>query len=190
MKIKIKTKDFTTALTAYAGAAQKTAEESVLEASRRLAKNLIINFPPFGARFGTGAGAKKKQVENWQRRILGHRLPRKPRGKHLTKRGSKAYYAVSLRRQGELAGAWNAAAIATGAKGVPAWIRRHGAKHGGFSLRRAPGLVSARIAGSFSGVRTARDLEFFAEKARRQTTAGLAKSASAMLSRAFAKIKK
>lgn len=168
-------------LAAYGALAKKTAAEVVRDVAKRFSKQIVKQTPPL-------FGGKKRADHTafLKHRILEMRLPRGKltrammRTRHMSKAQARAYYRVAMARQGELISGWNAVARASGIK-TPAWISRHGEKHG--TSRERVSATGAQITASFSdnskNGRT--DIRRIAERAVKRVESGLRASAEHIL---------
>ncbi|MBP3301790.1 MAG: hypothetical protein J6L64_01470 [Opitutales bacterium] len=170
----INTSNLEKTLSAYAGLTKKASTEVVREVAKRFARIVLKMTPPFA-----GGGKRKTHTDFLKKRIKEMRLPRGRLSKKMiatrkmSKKEATAYYRVAVARQGELLSGWNAVARAAGLK-TPAWIARHGEKHG--AARERITNTGSQMLVSFSDasqMRRRNDMRRIAASAVKRTESGL-----------------
>lgn len=170
----------------FAAAAKKSASDTNREIGLRLVKLVLKGTPPLAD------GKKRKDHTQYlKRRILESRLPRgyipysERRAAHMSKKQARAYYRTAVARQGEMISGWNALAEYAKIR-PPAWIARHGKKHG--STRCSADGSGETVHVTFHDVknpnpRSRFNTARFGERALKRAIYGIEKAAEAILKR-------
>lgn len=172
-------------LAVFAAATRRGVKDVNVEVGKRFAKRVLKGTPPLAQ------GWKRKDHTAFLRgRILDSRLPRGritraiSRDGRMSKKQARAYYRVASARQGEMAAGWNALGRYAAVR-PPAWIARHGLKHGSVRVMDESGgsqTVEVRFVDCDSKSRRF-DVAKFGADALRGVFSGMRKAAEAIMKR-------